>query len=59
MASGRNPDDQSMRGDGPPLFGYPMRVTADFTANIAYVTAMQTIILAVDLDSGDRVIISR
>ncbi len=59
MASGRNPDDQSLRGTGPPLFGRPLRLATDLDSNIAYVTVMQTAILAVDLDSGDRVIMSR
>jgi sugar lactone lactonase YvrE len=59
MASGLNPGDQTVRGSGPPLFGRPVRLATDLAANVAYVTSMQTIILAVDLDSGDRVIISR
>jgi hypothetical protein len=59
MASGRNPDSQALTGAGPPIFGHPTRLAADFESNIAYVTVMQTAILAVDLDSGDRVIMSR
>ena len=59
MASGVNPDDLSSRGSGPPLFGQPKSLETDLAANIAYVTVMQTAILAVDLESGDRVILSR
>ena len=59
MASGANPDDLSVRGSGPPLFGQPKSLETDLAANIAYVTVMQTAILAVDLESGDRVILSR
>jgi hypothetical protein len=59
MVSGLNPDDQTVRGTGPPIFGRPVRLATDLGANIAYVTVMQTIILAVDLESGDRVILSR
>jgi hypothetical protein len=59
MVSGPNPDSQVLSGTGPPLFGPPTRLEADFESNIAYVTVMQTAILAVDLLSGDRVILSR
>lgn len=59
MASGLNPTDLTVRGSGPPLFGRPVRLATDLGANVAYVTSMQTIILSVDLESGDRVIISR
>jgi hypothetical protein len=59
MVTGRNPSDQSVVGSGPALFGRPVHLATDLEANIAYVTSMQTIILAVDLESGDRVILSR
>jgi len=59
MASGRNPDTQAVLGAGPALFGRPMRMTADFPNDLAFVSVMQTAFAAVDLVSGDRVILAR
>jgi hypothetical protein len=59
MASGVNPDDQTVRGIGPPILGDTSRVVADFTNQVAYVTAYGSALLAIDLTTGDRVITSR
>jgi hypothetical protein len=59
MASGVNPDDQTVRGTGPPILGDTSRVVADFANQVAYVTAYGSALLTIDLTTGDRVITSR
>ncbi|MEO8016381.1 MAG: Ig-like domain-containing protein [Pseudomonadota bacterium] len=57
--SGRNRDDQSIRGSGPPITPLWPRIAADFPAGVAHVTSSSSCLLAVDLVSGDRVITAR
>ena len=59
MMSGRNLDDQSIRGTGPVIIGLWSRIAADFDGQIAYVTTNSDAILTIDLISGDRVLTAR
>jgi hypothetical protein len=59
MVSGRNLDDQTIRGTGPWIRGLWSRIAADFDEQVAYVTTNSDAILAIDLISGDRVLTAR
>jgi hypothetical protein len=54
-----NPDDQTLRGGGPPVIGDSSRVVADFANQVAYITGYGSALMAIDLTNGDRVITSR
>jgi hypothetical protein len=59
MASGRNPDNSTVRGSGPAITHSWTGVTADFPNDVAYMISTGETLLTVDLASGDRVITSR
>ncbi len=59
MASGVNPDDQTVRGLGAPITHSWTGVAADFANDVAYMISTGETLLTVDLPSGDRVITSR
>jgi hypothetical protein len=58
IVSGANPATLAVRGTGPPLF-YVTAMDADFAAQVAYeVSSNNASIFAVDLVSGDRVVLA-
>jgi hypothetical protein len=59
MVSGPDPDTQVVRGEGPPILGYPFAVELDVGSDLAYASVMQNALMAIDLVSGDRVVVSR
>jgi len=60
LLTGRNPDTGAIRGTGPAIASGPLRLELDPARDLAYVAVMPaTALMAVDLASGDRIIISR
>jgi hypothetical protein len=61
MVSGRETDFPwtNVWANGPPIRGNFAKLAVDATANVAYVTVYNGAFMAVDLRSGDRVIVSR
>ena len=57
--SGLNPDGGLLRGTGPAIAGTSLQLRADFARDVAYVVSNSDSIVAVDLVTGDRAIISR
>jgi len=60
LLTGRNPDTGAIRGTGPAIASGPLRLELDPARDLAYVAVMPTTaLMAVDMASGDRIIISR
>jgi hypothetical protein len=53
------PDNQTIRGTGPPIAGDVARVAPDFANQVAFLTVFDNALMRVDLVTGDRVITSR
>jgi len=60
LLTGRNPDTGAIRGTGPAIASGPLRLELDPARDLTYVAVMPaTALMAVDMASGDRIIISR